>query len=104
VLLVDGVNFDDAHGRANAEWPGAANPLVLATFENRFSPEVARRIVGQWAWFHLIDATALAPPDAQGRVTLGITTPFHYAQVLVEPSSARGNPFGDNWRRFQCGS
>lgn len=58
---------------------------------------------GPWAWLRAVDKNSSGQPDALGRVTLAIHNPFHQAQVVVEASSGRANPFGlPDWRQFSC--
>jgi type VI secretion system protein ImpL len=106
ILQLDGQYREARQGPAvktNVEWPGKTSEAV-ATFESKFIPERAEIFSGPWAWFKLIDKTGRTP-DAQLRVVLEIATKYNKAEVLVEASGARTNPFATRtWRQFSCGS
>jgi type VI secretion system protein ImpL len=106
ILQVDGQYREARQGQAvktNVEWPGKSGEAV-ATFESRFIPEQAANFSGPWAWFKLVDRTARTA-DSQLRVVLDIATKYNKAEVLIEASGARSNPFAArNWRQFSCGS
>jgi type VI secretion system protein ImpL len=106
ILQLDGQYREARQGLAvktNVEWPGKTSEAV-ATFESKFIPERAEIFSGPWAWFKLIDKTGRTP-DAQLRVVLEIATKYNKAEVLVEASGARTNPFATRtWRQFSCGS
>ena len=87
--------------RSPLEWPGKAGE-AKAEFESKFRPETAFEESGPWALFRMIDKNARTPPDAQGRVLLEISNPYHRVEVLLEPPGARTNPFDASWRRFSC--
>ena len=94
--------------RRQISWPGKRG-VTWAAFEDG----VAHREVvtggpeGPWALFRLVDTAGLPSPDAQadadGVSVLDFRTKLHRAQVTIEASNARGNPFGArDWRQFTC--
>jgi type VI secretion system protein ImpL len=106
ILEIDGRNADNKRGRPlqrQMQWPGDPPGAAVATFEGPFIAERAVMESGPWAWLRAVDKNSSGQPDALGRVTLAIHNPFHQAQVVVEASSGRANPFGlPDWRQFSC--
>jgi type VI secretion system protein ImpL len=109
---IDGQRFDTkpgAESRSPVVWPGPEKRgVAFATFEDRIAaPEQAGGFDGPWAFFRLIDATAMPSAQAQGERELSsllrFQTKYHQAQVTIEASNAASNPFtARDWRQFKC--
>ena len=105
VLLVDGTAMDYVRGPSRSvplRWPGGLSTAV-ATFEDRGGPRQVESIQGPWAWFRLVDKTAIQRPSDTG-VVLEFQGSGHLVRVAVEADSVR-NPIGvRDWQQFTCGS
>jgi len=107
---IDGQRFDakpDVPMRWPAHWPDPKSPgYATATFEDRVAqPEQVLYISGPWAFFKMIDATAVPQRDAAGAVVLSLQTRYHRGVVTIEPAGGSVVPYATrDWRQFACGT
>jgi type VI protein secretion system component VasK len=83
-------------------WSGDPPASAIGSFERQYIPAVAVNETGPWALFRLIDKYAVAADAPQGRAVLEVRNPFHSAEIVLEPPSARTSPFDKGWRQFSC--
>ena len=105
VLEINGQRYEYSHGpqtRWSIKWPGDAAEQVVATFYSGPGPGAAAVFEGPWAFFRLVDASAITP-QSDVRFLLNVQAGGHSARLQLDASSIR-NPFGGSTlSRFRCG-
>jgi type VI secretion system protein ImpL len=104
VLEVDGQTFEYRHGPERswtAKWPGPSPGVAAISFDDRAGGRPNLPFAGPWAFFKLLDASAVQA-ESDVRYRTSFRAGGNEARVIVEATSIR-NPFAKSeLRQFRC--